>query len=71
MDRKRIGASLLALGVVMFVLSAIADPIGVGDGSGVGWKQVVGMVAGAAAIAIGAVWWRSGRHLPESTSVDV
>lgn len=65
MDRKRIGSILLALGVVMLVLSALADPIGVGEGSGIGWKQVVGMVAGAIAIVIGAVWWRSGLGVAE------
>jgi hypothetical protein len=67
-DRKRIGVILLALGILVFALSALADEIGVGEGSGIGWKQVVGMVGGGAAIVVGALWWRAARGASEAAS---
>jgi len=71
MDRKRSGAILLALGVVLLALSALADPIGIGEGGGIGWKQIVGMVVGAAAIVIGALLMRAKPGEHESAAVDV
>jgi hypothetical protein len=41
--------------VVVLAASALADPLGIGEGSGVGWKQVVGVVVGALVAAWGAV----------------
>jgi hypothetical protein len=69
-DRRRIAVVLLAGGCVLVAVSALADEIGVGEGSGVGWKQVVGMVVGVAAIAVGALWWRSGAGAPEAGSPE-
>ena len=69
-ERNRYGAILLALGAVLLALSALADPIGIGEGGGVGWKQIVGIVIGAAAIVLGAVWMRARPGEPETTTVD-
>ena len=45
---KKIGPIVIAIGVVIVLVSALADPIGIGsDGSGFGWKQVVGVIVGA------------------------
>ncbi len=55
MDRKRLVWILVGLGVVLLALSALADPIGVGEGDGIGWKQVVGMIAGGALAVTGLV----------------
>ena len=50
MDRKRLGWALVALGAVLVAVSALADPLGLGDGGGVGWKQITGIVVGAAVV---------------------
>jgi hypothetical protein len=61
MNRTRVGWLLVAVGVVVLAASALADPIGIGEGSGVGWKQVVGVVVGALVAAWGAVVLRRSR----------
>ena len=53
MDRKRLGWALVALGAALVVVSALADPLGVGEGGGVGWKQITGVVVGAAVALVG------------------
>jgi hypothetical protein len=70
-ERYRFGAILLALGALLLVLSALADPIGIGEGGGIGWKQIVGMVVGAAAIVFGALLMRAKRGESTSAAVDV
>jgi hypothetical protein len=69
-ERSRYGAILLALGALLLVLSALADPIGIGEGGGIGWKQILGMVVGAAAIVIGALVMRARRGETTSAAVD-
>ncbi len=54
-DRTRVRAALLALGVVLAVVSLLADPIGIGEGGGFGWKQTLGTIAGVVA-AVAGVW---------------
>ena len=53
MDRKRVGGIVVAVGVVLLVISALAEPIGLGDGDGFGWKQVTGVIIGAAVAVFG------------------
>jgi hypothetical protein len=53
MDRKLIGGIVIAVGVVLLVLSALADQIGVGDDGGFGWKQATGVIVGGVLIVIG------------------
>jgi hypothetical protein len=55
MNRTRSGWLLVVVGVVVLAVSALADPIGIGEGSGFGWKQAVGMVAGLLVAALGVV----------------
>ncbi len=55
MSRTRVGGLLVAVGIVVLVLSVAADWIGLGDSDGFGWKQTVGVIVGAVAIAAGAV----------------
>jgi hypothetical protein len=69
-ERSRFGAILLALGALLLVLSALADPIGIGEGGGIGWKQILGMVVGAAAIVIGALLMRAKSGDTTSAAVD-
>jgi hypothetical protein len=44
---------LLALGVLLFVVSLAADTVGIGEGTGIGWKQITGALVGAVIAAIG------------------
>ncbi|HSI97057.1 MAG TPA: hypothetical protein VK926_01740 [Gaiellaceae bacterium] len=67
MDRKRMGYVLAAIGALLVVVSAAADPLGIGEGGGFGWKQVVGVVVGAALVAVGA-WLLYARSAEESVS---
>ena len=53
MDRKRLGWALAALGAILVVISAFAEPMGIGDGDGFGWKQTTGVVVGGAAVVLG------------------
>jgi hypothetical protein len=55
MDRTRLGWVLVALGAVVVAVSALAEPLGLGDGGGFGWKQTTGVVVGAALVAVGLV----------------
>ena len=61
MDKNRLGAVVAAAGVVIFVLSAFADPFGYGD-EGFGWLQTLGVVIGAGALVLGlaAIFWKRG-----------
>jgi hypothetical protein len=46
---------LICVGALVAVASALADPLGIGEGSGFGWKQILGLVVGAA--GVGAGWF--------------
>ena len=53
MVKKRAGWVLVVLGAALVALSALADPIGLGDGDGIGWKQTAGMIVGAVVLLAG------------------
>jgi len=46
---------LLAIGVVLFFVSLAADTFGIGEGTGIGWKQITGSIVGLVIAAIGIV----------------
>jgi hypothetical protein len=46
---------LLAVGVLLFFVSLTADAFGIGEGTGIGWKQITGSVVGLIIAAIGAI----------------
>ena len=70
MERKRFGAILLGLGVVLLVLSAFAGPIGIGADDAIGWKQITGIVVSAAVIVIGALLMRAKSGETTSAAID-
>lgn len=37
---------VLVLGILMFLISLTADSTGLGEGTGLGWKQITGAVFG-------------------------
>jgi len=59
MHRRIAGIVLIGAGLVLGLLSALANPLGIGV-YGFGWKQIVGVIVGAAALLAGA--WVAGRN---------
>ena len=57
---RALAVSLLVAGVLFFLFSLTADTIGIGEGTGVGWKQITGAVIGVVIAAIGIVRLRRG-----------
>jgi len=53
--RKTMGIALTAAGVVLLIVSLIADVIGIGGAAGFGYKQIAGSVAGVIAAVVGFV----------------
>jgi hypothetical protein len=49
---------LLAVGVVIFFISLTADAFGIGEGTGIGWKQISGSFIGLVVAATGIVQMR-------------
>jgi hypothetical protein len=43
---KILGIICLIVGIIILVLSLIADSVGVGGSPGFGWKQIVGAIVG-------------------------
>jgi hypothetical protein len=60
MSKKAVGTVLLLVGVLLFLVSVLADSIGIGV-PGFGWKQLVGLVVGVVLAAAGIVSLRSPR----------
>lgn len=61
MSKKTVAMVLLVVGVLLFLISAAADSLGIGGYPGIGMKQVAGIVVGVVLAAIGMVRLRSGR----------
>ena len=50
---------LLVAGVLLFfVICLTADAVGIGEGTGIGWKQITGAVVGVIVAAVGIVQMR-------------
>ena len=71
MDRKRLSWGVVVVGAALLAVSALADPIGLGDGGGTGWKQILGMVAGAVVIVVGLALMRGLRRGEGSAQANV
>jgi hypothetical protein len=59
MSGKGQGVILLVIGVLLFLGSAAADPLGLGGAPGFGWKQIAGVVLGVVVAAVGMVRLRA------------
>jgi hypothetical protein len=53
--KKTIGTVLLVVGIVVLLLSLIADLIGIGGSPGFGTYQIVGAIVGAIVTVVGLV----------------
>jgi hypothetical protein len=49
---------LLAIGVLLFFVSLTADAFGIGEGTAIGWKQIMGVVVGLVIAGVGAAQMR-------------
>jgi hypothetical protein len=54
-DPRPIGVLLLVAGAVGTAVSALADPLGIGEGNVFGWLQITGVLIGAAVTLLGLV----------------
>lgn len=59
-NAAKLGLLLMALGLVLALGAALADPLGIGGHPDFGWKQIVGVVVGILLIAGGWVLQRRG-----------
>jgi len=55
MNQRSIGIILFISGLVLAALSLTADLIGLGEGSGFGYKQIAGLVVGVGGILVGVI----------------
>jgi hypothetical protein len=53
--KKTAGIVLLVVGIVILILSLLADPIGIGGWPGFGRYQMVGIIVGAIVTVVGLV----------------
>lgn len=61
MQGKTVGTIVLVVGVLILLVAAAADSIGLGGAPGFGWKQMVGVAVGVALAGVGIVRRRSSR----------
>ena len=59
MSRKTLGFILVAAGLIVLVVSASADALGIGGHAGFGFKQIAGSVGGLFVAIVG--FWLSTR----------
>jgi hypothetical protein len=55
MNNKQLGIALLVIGVIILLLSLLANSIGIGGAPGFGYKQIAGTVVGAIIAIVGYV----------------
>ena len=52
-------AALAVVGIVLAIVSLLADPLGIGGEPRFGWKQWLGLIAGVVAAVVGAWQYRA------------
>jgi hypothetical protein len=55
---------VIGIGVLIFLISLFADPLGLGRTLGFGWVQTLGVVVGALIVLAGVYLWRRGKVSP-------
>jgi hypothetical protein len=51
----RLPVIFLVVGVLLFLVSLTADVTTIGEGTGIGWKQIAGAVVGVVLAAVGMI----------------
>jgi hypothetical protein len=73
MDPRPFGFVVALIGAAGLLISALADPIGIGQAEGFGWLQILGVILGAVVALLGlamAMEWvpYPGRPAPTETT---
>ena len=55
---------VIGIGVLIFLISLLADPLGLGRSPGFGRVQTLGVVVGALIVLAGVYLWRRGKVSP-------
>ena len=53
MDPRPLGFVVALIGAAGTVISALADPLGIGQADGFGWLQILGVILGIVVILVG------------------
>ena len=53
LSRRQLGLILLAGATIVLLVSLLAEPLGIGEGGGMGWRQYAGIVVGVLGVAAG------------------
>ena len=59
MPQRALSQTSLIAGVLIVLVSALADQIGIGQYPGFGWRQVLGIVLGLVLVWRGFMWRRN------------
>ena len=62
MSRTSVGWAITAIGIVVLIVSALADQIGLGNTDSFGWKQILGVVVGAVIMVLGFIVAKRGEN---------
>ena len=64
MQNPAFAKTLMIVGIVIVLLSALADPLGLGRSPGFGWWQTLGVIVGALVILAGVYLRRRAKPAP-------
>jgi len=64
MQSPALAKTLMIVGILIVLIAALADPLGLGRSPGFGWRQTLGVVVGALVVAGGVYLWRRGKPSP-------
>ena len=64
MQSPALAKTLMIVGILIALVAALADPLGLGRSPGFGWRQTLGVVVGALVVAGGVYLWRRGKPSP-------
>ena len=53
MQNPALAKTLMIVGILIVLIAALADPLGLGRSPGFGWRQTLGVIVGALVIAAG------------------
>jgi uncharacterized membrane protein len=58
MQKKRLSLILIVVGIIILLVSLLADVIGIGGYPGMGYKQIIGAIVGAVIAIVGFILYR-------------
>ncbi len=53
MQKKGLGVALIIIGIIILLISLLADPLGIGGYPGIGTKQTIGIIIGLVICIVG------------------